>query len=108
MVRRKSDRGVTLTVKLYGRIREYFNAQEIVVDEELETVGQLVDILNERSGGKLSDFFFDPGTREIRPSFVMLVNGHSIRLLQGLKTKLYGDNDVVIDNIDIMETEGGG
>jgi hypothetical protein len=38
----------------------------------------------------------------------MLVNGHSIRLLHGLKTHLYGNNDIVIDNIDILETEGGG
>jgi molybdopterin converting factor small subunit len=99
---------MTVTVKLYGRIRDSLNAQEVVVEEDVGTVGELVDILNSRSAGHLSDFFFDPGTREIRPSFVMLVNGHSIRLLQGLKTKLHGDNDIVIDNIDIMETEGGG
>ena len=99
---------MTVTVKLYGRIRDYLGASEIGVDEDIRTVGELVDLLNVKSGNKLSDFFFDPGTREIRPSFVMLVNGHSIRLLQGLKTKLYGNNDIVIDNIDIMETEGGG
>ena len=99
---------MAITVKLYGRIRDYLNTQEITVGEDVETVGELVDILNARSGNKLSEFFFDPGTREIRPSFVMLVNGHSIRLLQGLKTKLYGKNDIVIDNIDILETEGGG
>lgn len=97
-----------ITVKLYGRIRDYLDTPEITVEEDVETVGELVDILNARSGNKLSEFFFDPGTREIRPSFVMLVNGHSIRLLQGLKTKLYGNNDIVVDNIDILETEGGG
>jgi molybdopterin converting factor small subunit len=99
---------LSITVKLYGRIRDYLGTQEIVVEDEVETVGDLVDILNRRSGGRLSDFFFDPGTREIRPSFIMLVNGHSIRLLHGLKTHLYGNNDIVIDNIDILETEGGG
>ncbi|HVP22648.1 MAG TPA: MoaD/ThiS family protein [Conexivisphaerales archaeon] len=99
---------MAISVKLYGRIRDYLNAPEIVIEEDVRTVEDLVDILNARSGNKLSEFFFDPGTREIRPSFVMLVNGHSIRLLQGLKTKLYGNSDIVIDNIDIMETEGGG
>jgi molybdopterin converting factor small subunit len=99
---------LAITVKLYGRIRDYLEAPEISIEDDVGTVGELVDILNARSGNKLSEFFFDPGTREIRPSFVMLVNGHSIRLLQGLKTKLYGSNDLVIDNIDILETEGGG
>lgn len=97
-----------ITVKLYGRIRDYLDTPEITVEEDVGTVEELVDILNAKSGNKLSEFFFDPGTREIRPSFVMLVNGHSIRLLHGLKTKLYGNNDIVIDNIDILQTEGGG
>jgi molybdopterin converting factor small subunit len=95
-------------VKLYGRIREHLGRDRLTVDREVRTVGELVDELNALSGGKLSDFFFDPGTREIRPSFVMLVNGHSIRLMKGLDTELHGDSDVVIDNIDIMETVGGG
>jgi len=99
---------LTITVKLYGRVRDYFSSPEVTVEEDVRTVGELVDVLNARSGSRLSEFFFDPGTREIRPSFIMLVNGHSIRLLQGLNTKLYGNNDIVIDNIDIMETEGGG
>jgi molybdopterin converting factor small subunit len=99
---------LAITVKLYGRIRDYLDTQEITVEEDVQTVGELVDILNAISGNRLSEFFFDPGTREIRPSFVMLVNGHSIRLLEGLRTKLYGNNDIVIDNIDILETEGGG
>ncbi len=97
-----------ITVKLYGRIRDYLDTPEITVEEDVGTVEELVDILNAKSGNKLSEFFFDPGTREIRPSFVMLVNGHSIRLLHGLKTMLYGNNDIVIDNIDILQTEGGG
>jgi molybdopterin converting factor small subunit len=99
---------LAITVKLYGRIRDYLNSPEITVEQEVGTVGELVDVLNAKSGGKLSEFFFDPGTREIRPSFVMLVNGHSIRLLKGLSTRLSGSNDIVIDNIDILETEGGG
>jgi molybdopterin converting factor small subunit len=97
-----------ITVKLYGRIREYLGREEVNVSKEVQTVGELVDELNAMSGNRLNGFFFDPGTREIRPSFVMLVNGHSIRLMKGLETKLSGDNDVVIDNIDIMETVGGG
>ena len=99
---------MTITVKLYGRIREKLGREEVKVEDDVKTVGELVDELDSISGHKLEELFFDPGTREIRPSFVMLVNGHSIRLLKGMDTMLFGNNDIVIDNIDIMETVGGG
>lgn len=39
---------------------------------------------------------------------VVLVNGHSIRMLEGLKTTLTDLDTVAIDSVDIMEIVGGG
>jgi len=38
----------------------------------------------------------------------MLVNGHSVKMLEGLRTPLLEHDMVTIDSVDVLEIVGGG
>jgi hypothetical protein len=59
-------------------------------------------------GPEVRPYIFERGTRELSPSLIMLVNGHSIRMLDGLGTPLLEKDAITIDSVDIMEIVGGG
>ena len=42
------------------------------------------------------------------PSLILLVNGHSVKMLEGLNTPLLEKDAITIDSVDIMEIVGGG
>jgi len=83
-------------------------SDQIELPETVKNVGDVLDELVRRIGSGVRQYIFDPGTRELSPSLVMLVNGHSIRMLEGLNTPLLEKDTVTIDSVDIMEIVGGG
>jgi molybdopterin converting factor small subunit len=97
-----------IRVKLHGRIRIAVGSDQIELPETLSNVGELLEELIRRTGPEARQYVFDPGTRELSPSLIMLVNGHSIRMLEGLNTPLLEKDSVSIDSVDIMEIVGGG
>ena len=76
--------------------------------DTVKNVGDVLDELLRRVGPEVRQYIFDPGTKELSPSLIMLVNGHSIRMLEGLNTPLLEKDVVTIDSVDIMEIVGGG
>jgi hypothetical protein len=44
----------------------------------------------------------------LSPSLILLVNGHSVKMLEGLNTPLLEKDAITIDSVDIMEIVGGG
>jgi len=83
-------------------------SDQIELPESVKNVGDVLDELVRRVGPTVRQYVFDPGTKELSPSLIMLVNGHSIRMLEGLNTPLLEKDVVTIDSVDIMEIVGGG
>jgi molybdopterin converting factor small subunit len=97
-----------IRVKLHGRLRTAAGSDEILLQGNVNTAGELLKELMQKLGSDLSRHIFDPGTQEMSPTLVLLVNGHSIKMLEGLKTRLVESDAVTIDSVDIMEIVGGG
>ena len=97
-----------IRVKLHGRLRMAVGADQIELPETVRNVGELLEELIHRAGPDARQYIFDPGTKEPSPSLIMLVNGHSIRMLGGLNTPLLEKDTISIDSVDIMEIVGGG
>ena len=97
-----------ILVKLHGRLRIAAGLDQMDLPETLKNVGELLEELIRRAGPQARQYVFDPGTKELSPSLIMLVNGHSIRMLEGLNTPLLEKDTVSIDSVDIMEIVGGG
>jgi len=97
-----------IKVKLHGRIRTAVVSDEIELPGAVNTAGELLEGLVRKLGPDVSRYIFDPGTNEMSPTLVLLVNGHSIKMLEGLRTTLVERDTVSIDSVDIMEIVGGG
>jgi molybdopterin converting factor small subunit len=95
-------------VKLHGRLRMAAGSDQVELPETVENVGALLEELIRRIGPEARQYVFNLGTKELSPSLIMLVNGHSIRMLEGLNTPLLDRDTVTIDSVDIMEIVGGG
>jgi len=84
---------MAITVKFFANFREVIGkGQERV--EGTKNVASLLDELVRRFGERLAEQLYSPGTRKLRGTVNILVNGKAIRLLQELNTPLK-DEDVV-------------
>jgi molybdopterin converting factor small subunit len=99
---------MAIRVKLHGRARAAAGSDEIEVAETVKTVGDLLDELTRRIGPDFSRYIFDSGTKEMSANLIMLVNGHSVKMLEGLRTPLLEHDMVTIDSVDVLEIVGGG
>jgi len=97
-----------IRVKLHGRVRMVAGSDQIELPETVKNVGDLLEEIIRRTGPETERYIFDPGTRELSPSVIVLVNGHSVKMLEGLNTPLLEKDAVTIDSVDIMEIVGGG
>ena len=97
-----------ICVKLHGRLRIAAGSDQIELPETVKNVGDVLDEVIRRVGPEVRQYIFDLGTKELSPSLIMLVNGHSIRMLEGLNTPLVEKDLVTIDTVDVMEIVGGG
>lgn len=95
-------------VKLYSRLREAGGVDEIVLEETPSTVGELVETLAKKLGDEFRKMVYGEDGKTLRGNIMLLVNGHSVRLLKGLETPLREDDSVSLDVIDVMEIVGGG
>lgn len=97
-----------IRVKLHGRFRMAAGTDEIQVPDTVRNVGELLEQFTQRFGQDIRSYMFETGTRELSPRLIVLVNGHSVRMLAGLRTPLLGRDTITIDSVDIMEVVGGG
>ena len=97
-----------IRVKLHGRFRMAARSDEIELPQTVRNVGDLLEELTCRLGPEVRRYMFDQDTEELSPSLIVLVNGHSVKMLEGLNTPLLEKDDVTIDSVDIMEIVGGG
>lgn len=97
-----------IKVKLHGRARVAAGLDEIEVPENARTVGDLLEALSVKIGPEFRRTMLDSRTNELGANLILLVNGHSIRMLNGLKTPLLETDVVTIDTIELLEIVGGG
>ncbi len=92
-----------VTVKFFTTLREITGKKE----EQLEfsrpvTVKSLVGQLSKRYGKEFDDYVYDE-LGDVRGHLQLLVNGRSVTVLQGLRTKLKDG-----DQVAILPPVGGG
>jgi len=97
-----------IRARLHGRFRMLAGADEFEIPETVRNVGDFLQELERRFGPRVNQFLFDPGTNELSPSVIILVNGQSVKMLEGLRTPLSETDAVTIDSLDILEVVGGG
>lgn len=98
-----------LRVNFYSSfLKQAAGGESLVLDETPKTVGELLDLLAERLGDKFQQHVYDPRQKAFRRAIVLLVNGHSIKMLNGLDTPLSPGDNVSIDAVDVVEVVGGG
>lgn len=93
-------------VKLLSNFKEIAGASQVII-ENAKDVRSLLNELVEKFGHEFESRLFEEGSR-LRSSVVILVNGHSIRLGQGLDTPLSAGDILTADSVAIFETVGGG
>lgn len=82
-----------ITVKFFANFREAVGQERVEV-AAVSDVATLLDELVQRFGKKLAEQLYESGSKKLRETVNVLVNGHGINFLSGLDTKLK-DGDVV-------------
>jgi len=80
-------------VKFFANFREAVGQERVEV-AAVGDVAALLDELVRRFGEKITGQLYESGSKKLRETVNVLVNGHGINLLSGIDTKLK-DGDVV-------------
>ena len=84
---------MAITVKFFASFREATGVKEVSI-ERAKNVASLIDELVQKFGEKLLEQLYYPGTRELRSSVNILVNGIGATHPHNIDTSLK-DGDVV-------------
>lgn len=82
-----------VTVKFFASFREAVGREQVEVTAVMD-VAALLDELVQRFGERMAEQIYKSGSKKLRETVNILVNGRSINLLSGLDTNLK-DGDVV-------------
>jgi molybdopterin synthase sulfur carrier subunit len=86
-----------ITVKFFASFREATGKSQIEMDpSQCKDVGELLDALVKQFGKNLEKQLYEGGTRKLRETVNILVDGRGINLLKGLNTPLADGNVVAI------------
>jgi len=97
---------LNVSVRFFGSLRALVGKKVECVkfeDREEATVEKVLKRLSEIYGKDFTEYVFDRRTGEIQSHLLLLVNGRSITVLDGLETRLI-DGDVLA----ILPPVGGG
>ena len=96
-----------IIVKFFSNIREATGVKEVTM-LKAKDVKSLLDKLVEKFGPKFANILFKQRSSKLRRGVIVLLNGHSIRTLDGLNTPLQSGDVVITDVVAILQTVGGG
>jgi MoaD family protein len=86
---------VKVKVEFFTTLRDITGKREEVVRlPPKATVGELLDSLSRRYGPKFVEYVFEKA--DVRPNLIVMVDGKSIALLEGLKTPLKNGHTIAI------------
>ncbi len=87
---------MNVKVHYLGLVKTYTNkTQEEVIIEEGAPLSQLLEKLASLFGEPFNPEIYDPAKKEVKPTFMILVNSVVIGQLEGLNTKLK-EGDIVM------------
>ena len=81
-------------VKFFATVREVTGVKNIEMDAD--TIGQLLDSLQETFGERFTETVIDPSTGKLKQFFSCMINGKRIELLDGYDSKLVDDDAVAL------------
>jgi molybdopterin converting factor small subunit len=85
-------------IQYLGLVKIYTHKTEDHMDlEEDSPVSSLLDKIASEYGRQFTQDIYEPGTKDVKPMFTLMINGIVIGQLDGMKTKLKeGDNIVLM------------
>lgn len=86
-----------MTIEYLGYIKKKLGVErsEIIHLNEKSSVNDLLILLSKKYGDPFKEAVYDPQVLELKPYYMISVNGLLLNQLNGLKTEL-NDNDQVI------------
>ena len=96
---------MALVVRLHGRLMRAAGTEKIAIEEPVGTVGDLIGALVKMKP-ELAEFLREDLVAD--GALFILVNGHSVKVMEGMKTKLLTGDVITIDRIDLLQAIGGG
>lgn len=100
-----------IKIRLHGRLKDIVGKEEIVLDKEFKTIGELLEYLIEALGDDFKKQFGIQKPEDLlqpRSQVIVLVDGFSIKLRGSLDSPITSISEVRLDTIDVMEFFGGG
>jgi MoaD family protein len=88
-------------VEYIGHVREIIRSGR---EEELEvsegaSLGDLLLMLSEKYGEPFKKAVYEPGGTDLKPNFIVTVNGYLLNQLNGVETKLKHGDHVILTSI---------
>lgn len=88
-------------VEYIGHVREIIRSGR---EEELEvsegaSLGDLLLMLSEKYGEPFKKAVYEPGGTDLKPNFIVTVNGYLLNQLNGIETKLKHGDHVILTSI---------
>lgn len=88
-------------VEYIGHVREIIRSGR---EEELEvsegaSLGDLLIMLSEKYGEPFKKAVYEPGGTDLKPNFIVTVNGYLLNQLNGIETKLKHGDHVILTSI---------
>lgn len=97
-----------IIVRMHGELGRIAGSGELSLHFSGNTVRDLLERLVQELGPAFARRLFESDTSNLRSELLILVNGHTVRLLDGMDTQLSNLDDVEIETVEIAETVGGG
>ncbi|MHA2365167.1 MAG: MoaD/ThiS family protein [Candidatus Hodarchaeales archaeon] len=99
----------TILVKFHGRLGHIAGETSINLKIKSElTIKSILIAIKEKIPSLTPLLYDNTDLTQLNSRVIILVNGHSIKLLKGLKTKLKSNDSIQIDRIDFLSPVGGG
>jgi MoaD family protein len=71
------------------------NQEEITLNDDA-TLQTLLDSIAQTYGKQFASEVYDPTKKEVKPTFVAMVNGVHMDQLKGIKTQLKNGDDIIL------------
>jgi len=98
-----------VSIVFHGRFQHLARISEIKLEIEPGlSIKSLINIILSKYPDLKTLLFDDNNGHKLKSRLVILVDGHSIKLLNGLRTKLSTKDSVTFDRIDFISPVGGG
>jgi MoaD family protein len=96
---------VKVKVEYVGHVRSILNVgrEEILEIPDKSSVADLLMILSEKYGESFRKAFYEKGGSDVKPSFMVAVNGYLLNQLKGVETRLKES-----DRVALMPVVSGG